>query len=159
MSYIPNVREKFKTPLFKNTQGAAVSEKEPNYYWQGYLDEKGAQFLAGFDWAILMVIRNFFDNIDMFEDGKHDISADDINLSICEFFEKHRDKLEGFRQCLEEWAEMGRNELAVSLIEGMNDKELEKRMAAAENGEKNCLYQFEFEAETIDSGYVKYDET
>ena len=92
-------------------------------------------------------------------DGKHDISADDINLSICEFFEKHRDKLDGFRQCLEEWAEMGRNELAVSLIEGMDDKELEKRMAAAENGEKNCLYQFEFEEETIDSGYVKYDET
>ena len=157
MSYIPNVREKFKTPLFQNTQGSSV-EKEINYYWQGYLDEISAQFLAGFDWAILMVVRNFFDNIDMFEDGKHDISADDINLSICEFFEKHRDKLDGCRQCLEEWAEMGRNELAVSLIEGMDDKELEKRMAAAENGEKNCLYQFEFEAETIDSGYVKYDE-
>ena len=158
MSYIPNVREKFKTPLFQNTQGSSA-EKEINYYWQGYLDEMSAQFLAGFDWAILMVVRNFFDNIDMFEDGKHDISADDINLSICEFFEKHRDKLDGFRQCLEEWAEMGRNELAVSLIEGMDDKELEKRMATVENGEKNCLYQFEFEEETIDSGYVKYDET
>ena len=153
MSYIPNVREKFKTPLFKNTQGAAA-EKEINYYWQGYLDDRSAQFLAGFDWAILMVVRNFFDNMDMFEDGENDISADDVNLSLCEYFEKHPDKRINFRTCLEGWAEMERNELAVSLIEGMDDKELEKRMEAAENGENNCLYDFDFEKETIDSGYI-----
>ena len=149
MSYIPNVREKMTTPL------TAKSVSKPNAYWQGYLNDEDAEFVAGFDWAITIVARLFFDNLDIYEGGTPDIGVEDINLSLPEYFEKHPDKLNVFRSCLFDYAEAERNELVVSMLDDMGEEEYNKRKADVDNGAVECaLFLMRFEEDIINDGFA-----
>ena len=143
MSYIPSVRTKTVTSPYMDKGG----EKE-NGYWQGYLDEDNAVFVAGFDFAVKTSADNFFDNIDYLANYDDDaiISVDDINLSLSEFFEKHPNTLEAIRRALLDWLEMSRDELVVSVIDGMEQEEYDRIKGKADSGEySNILYSFDYE--------------
>ena len=47
MSFIPSVRTKIITSPYMDK-----GEEKENGYWQGYLDEDNAMFVAGFDFAV-----------------------------------------------------------------------------------------------------------
>jgi hypothetical protein len=127
MSYIPNCRE------------------DENYNGK-YLNETDKEFLRGFDWAVEQAVDNFFDNnfeIDFGEDDdylthvltqklpegqKKEYDMEDSFTESGEI-EYHTVKVETYADLLRmkilEWCESGRNELIVSMIENMDEKEYE----------------------------------
>ncbi len=64
MSYIPDAREKYKTQLYKGTQGAA-KEPEPNPYFQGLLNNERKNVLISYDIAV-SAMNAMFDHLDIY---------------------------------------------------------------------------------------------
>ena len=128
MTYIPNVRNKFKENPYKGVTD------EPNGYWEGNIkSEKEQSFVHGFDWCAENAVDIFFDNLDTY------FGDDSV---VTDFFEKElpercKDKylppcsLEDddpelrdvetygdlIRQCLLDWIEGERNMLVTSIID------------------------------------------
>lgn len=111
-------------------------------YSEKYLSEKDEQFVAGFDWAIEEAVDNFFDN--NFMKGLDDDSyighlmTEELPEILKETYTaeyRFRDNNEVEREVetvadyirmqILDWCESNRNELIVSMIENMSDKEYE----------------------------------
>ena len=138
MSYIPNVRNRFKEHLYEGTRGASKMDKnERNPYWEGYLNDTDKEYVRGYDWNTEQVVSSFFQNLDVFADELDFLDMDDIDIenvvSERDSSEYSEEELEGMskstliakkmRECLLKWIEMERNELVVSMIEGMKEEE------------------------------------
>lgn len=125
MSYIPDARS-------------------DEYYNQKYLEEKDAEFVAGFDWNTINAIDNLKYNLDIYEDDM-DIEGEDINL--IKFFENHPKIKDAFFDCIADYIESERDELITSMIDAMGDK-FEKRKKLVDEGKcVNCLSTYKFEIE------------
>ena len=90
MSYIPDCRN------------------DENYN-ESKLNEANKQFIAGYDWAVAE-IRNLFGNLNVFPDVE--MLLDD-NIAMVK-----EGKAELVEDAVAEWAEMSRNELITSMIDG-----------------------------------------
>ncbi len=138
MSYIPDVRNRFKEHLYEGTRGASKMDKnERNPYWEGYLNDTDKEYVRGYDWNTEQVVSSFFQNLDVFADELDFLDMDDIDIEnvVSErgSSEYSEEELEGMsestliakkmRECLLKWIEMERNELVVSMIEGMKEEE------------------------------------
>lgn len=151
MSYIPSVRCKEQDIYGK------VSD---NAYWQGYLGEEDANFVAGYDYAVAVNIDCFFDNIDFMGnvEGDNVISADDINLSLGRLLEKRPEMLDDLKQAVFQWMEAERDHLVVGMLDDTDEKEYAERKAKADSGDyANVLYQFAFEDDP-ERAYYEYGE-
>lgn len=105
MSYFPNCRT-------------------DEYYNDKYLNEKDKEFIAGYDWAIENAIKTFFANIDIYPE-LDDVLADNKAVIV----EGKSDMVE---EAMIHFAEMHRNELITSILDGYDEKEYEKLKASAE---------------------------
>lgn len=127
MSYIPNCRN-------------------DKYYNQKYLDDKDAEFIAGFDWCTNMVVANFFYNMEVF-----DFVVDGCDVDLELFFSNHPEIKERFKENILEWIEMERDTLITSMLDNMDDGEYEQIKVEVDSGKrKNCLEKYEFEVNEDD---------
>jgi len=147
MSHIPDMREK----------------EEGSYYYQGYLDEQSANYLAGYDYAMEDTIDSFFYNLEIYLDELEECGFDDQRLKA---FEKHYTEfrqLEGTNDPIDlntiedsqiklvltlirgliDYAEMERDEIGTSLIDSMSDEELKKTVDDYNKGYKNLVLRLE----------------
>lgn len=90
MTYIPNCRE-------------------DEYYHESNLNDKNKLFVEGYDWAVERIM-NLFDNLDVYPELN--MILDDHTAIVKE------GKADIAKGCVEDWAEMSRNELITSMIEG-----------------------------------------
>ena len=149
MSYIPDVRNRFRERLYEGTRGASKMDKnERNPYWEGYLNDTDKEYVRGYDWNTEQVVSSFFQNLDVFADILDFIDTDDIDIeevvserSILEYSDEElAEKSEStliakkMRECLLEWIEMERNELIVSMIDGMKEDEYDRMVKKADKG-------------------------
>lgn len=93
MSYIPDCR----------------TDKDYN---ENRLNEQDKEFVAGYDYAVGEIL-NMFDNIDVYPDLEE--LLDDKKAIITD------GKIDTAKESVKHWAEMGRNELITSIIDGYSE--------------------------------------
>ena len=133
--------------------------RQDEYYNEKYLNENDAQFVAGFDWARIFAVNNFFDNIEIYD--LEDMEAEtEEEQALLDYMEEHREAAEAaakifiknIKEAIMEHIESERDELITSMIENMNDEEFEDRKAKTDAGEMhNCLAEYKFEKEDQES--------
>lgn len=159
MSSVPDsIRSPYCKPRFQNTKGS-TQETRPNFYYEGNLSESDASYLAGFDWAVEMGVKNFFENIDTYFDELEECGIDDIRLSklnkaISDYFETKKagkdfdlDQLTDSQVRLAitlldsmlHWLEIQRDELGVTMIENTDDETLAENVDKCKAGYKNIV--------------------
>jgi len=87
------------------------------YYNEKYLGKNDKAFVAGYDWAVSQII-NLFNNLEVYPDLKE--LLDDKKAVIKD------NKVDIAIVAIEDWAEMQRDELITSMIDGMDEKEYQK---------------------------------
>ena len=128
MTYIPNVRNKYKDEIVSKIPD------EPNPYYEGNVKTEGnLEFIRGYDWCAENVVDAFFDNLDAYF-GDDSVVTD---LFEKELPERCKDKYlppssfadedpelrevetygDLIRQCLLDWIEEDRNVLVTSIID------------------------------------------
>ena len=153
MSYIPDIRDKYEPDFKGNTP---ESERQENAYYQGYLNDKDAEYIAGYDYAVDDVFESFFYNIDIYADDIEECDVDfeafehyfsefiareytDEPLDLDEVGDTHiRLMLTMFRS-FQHYAEMERDEMGTGLIENMEESEYDECRKNCKNGYKNVL--------------------
>ena len=128
--YIPNCRKRFK-PTFS----VRSRKNEINAYWEGYLNEADTNYLKGYDAAVEDSLSTFFSNVSDF-DFLHEVFVEgDIRQlakepSVYDLDEKLPDDapkavcfMRGLYEALVNWFESERDELIVSMIDGMEEEE------------------------------------
>ena len=144
MSYIRDVRNKYDQSPYK------PDSKEPNPYYEEYLNEKDREFLRGYDWALEQSVDHFFNNLDLFEDGEFEKYLNsELPEELKDQYEmEYRDGSKEVRKVvtyadymrmkLLEFAESDRNSLVTSMLDEMDHEEYEKNFNAfwKKEGEK-----------------------
>lgn len=157
MSHIPDIRNPIDEPLYKNTQGSY--EPKENAYYQGYLNDRDAEFLAGYDYCIETVIRNFFYNLDLnmdeMEEGGYDYQRlHRFNEHYSEYLKSIDEGKEfdlesisdsnirlliSIIDSLFDYAECDRDEIGTSMIDNMSDDEYDEAVEKYKAGYRNIL--------------------
>lgn len=88
------------------------------FYNEKYLVGNDKMFLAGYDWAVEQITTLFY-NLEVYPE-------------LVGLLEGHEEELES---ALRDYAEMGRNELVTSMIDGMTDEEFEEIKAKVDSEE------------------------
>ena len=98
------------------------------YYNQKYLTQRNKDFVAGYDYALEQV-QNLFNNLEVFPDLEQLL---DDNVALVK---EH--KVDMVQTCIEDWAEMNRDELITSMIDSMDENEYQeiKQRVDADDGE------------------------
>jgi hypothetical protein len=112
MSYIPDTRQKYGVP----TQFSSADPDTPNGYFEGLLTGRDADFIQGYDWAADQ-ISNLPYNFEIY-----------ARETFSEYFSRKQiEKIAKLlKPVLEEWLEMARDEIVVSMIDNMDDEEYKK---------------------------------
>lgn len=113
MSYIPDCRN-------------------DEYYNDKYLTGADKAFKDGYELAC-NDMKNFFDNLDIYTD---DFDVEGVDINLVRFLENHKEALRVLKAAFDDWAEMQRNELITSLIDGMDEDEYEKIKAEVDSKEE-----------------------
>lgn len=126
-------------------------------YNQKYLNDTNAEFVAGYDWARIFAVENFFDNIDIYVDQLENMEAEtEEEQALLDYLEKHQEAadnamsalLDTIKECICDYIERQRDELITSMIDNMDEKEFKDRKAKTDAGEiHNCLAEYNFEKE------------
>ena len=165
MSKIPDIRAKVEEPLYKTTKAGIemITHPQDNPYYQGNLDEEGANYLAGFDYVVEELLDNFLINLNVYQDDLDECGFDDQRLKAfdrhyAEFIEREftetpldLDTIDDnsikliltLVRCFKHWAEMDRDEQGTSLIESMDESKLEECTKKCKAGYKNLLLRLE----------------
>lgn len=117
------------------------------FYNEKYLNEKDAEFVRGFDWCCEMAADIFFDNLPFAEDShlmhvlneeipedtheEYDIESEFDVPAQHRIVKTYADKL---RALLLDFIESERDELIVSMIDGMDDAEYKAIKERVDNG-------------------------
>jgi len=131
MSYIPDCRD------------------DENYN-EKYLNDKDAEFIAGFDWCRIMAVDNFFDNIDMYTSEFDQFDNPEMIEKAVRFVEMLEEEalMTILKDCILHYIEMQRDQLITSMIDNMDDEEWETIKAEVDAGKrKNCIQTYAFEKE------------
>lgn len=158
MSYIPDIRDKYEPDFRCNKTDA---EKQENAYYQGYLNEKDAEYLAGFDYAVEDTLESFCYNLDIYEDDileSCEIDFDAFRDAFSTFIEREYtdDELDldtiddkqirlilALFRAFQHYAEMERDEMGTSLIENMEEADYDECRRKCKEGYKNILLRIE----------------
>lgn len=115
MSYIPDTFTKMKIDIY------GKQKDEPNPYWYKILEGSDADFVSGYDWAVKdfnMMLENIMDEIqEIFTDEE---TTDD-------------EKAQEVTEIIGRWLYGCRNELVVSMIEGMEQDDYDRRFEEAQD--------------------------
>lgn len=82
-------------------------------YNEEELNKQNKEFLAGYDWAVAE-IKNMFDNLNVYPEVE-DLLADNRAVITS-------GKVEMVTDAIDDWAEMQRNELIISMIDGQYEE-------------------------------------
>lgn len=82
-------------------------------YNEEELNKQNKEFLAGYDWAVAE-IKNMFDNLNVYPEVE-DLLADNRAVITS-------GKVEMVTDAIGDWAEMQRNELIISMIDGQYEE-------------------------------------
>lgn len=82
-------------------------------YNEEELNKQNKEFLAGYDWAVAE-IKNMFDNLNVYPEVE-DLLADNRAVITS-------GKIEMVTDAIDDWAEMQRNELIISMIDGQYEE-------------------------------------
>ena len=141
MSYIPDITTLYKEKLFKGTKGSS-NKQEINEYYEGFLNEKDAAVLVGYDFATQSIENAIYNlnNEDGFSYTNIDISKIDFE-KIKMFFTTEYDPFEEndeeelsnlsnetkiamlFYKQIWNYMQYDRNSMGVSMIDNMSDEE------------------------------------
>ena len=174
MTYIPDVRKKINSPLYKN-----IGKPEGNPYYEGYLSEDLASSVVGYDEAV-DVVNNCFYNLDMFLEifeaigininrferflsGYSDNIKDWENVDITDLSDEQLESLDpvvrfilGIRMIMLNYLEMQRNDFVVSLFDSMPEEEYEKmKKRVDEEGYKNEVLRMQDFSDKRDEGFIE----
>lgn len=166
MSLIPDIRSKEIKPLYPNTAEGQkmLKEKPENGYYQGYLNDEDANYLAGYDYAVEEMLAGVIFNIsdalyevsEDYEDDELEKATEELESVANEFLDKKLSNsnedfdlasvknpkarliLSVFNEIFN-WAEMERDELGTSLIESMGKEEYKVCRERCMNGYKNAV--------------------
>lgn len=97
------------------------------YYNQKYLNEKDAEFIKGYDYAVEQIKNLFEGNLGATPELEE--LLDDNKAIILE------GKAEIAKDAIEEWAEIERDEVITSMIEGYDDDEYQRIKEAVDGRE------------------------
>lgn len=140
MTYIPNVRKKYKENLFEHTEGV----KELNPYYEGFLSREGKQAISGYDWAVDEVANIFYtvtDNLEFEDEVTEKRVHDFINSDkVVDEYDDYELAMYGatavaiktVKEELLKGLESYRNATIVSLIDNMDDDEYERIVGEAD---------------------------
>lgn len=105
--------------------------REDEAYNYDFLDDISKIEVSGFDYAIEQIVNLFENNLDVYA-GRLEV---DTEIDVDKFLDKAKEELS---EMIKDWAEMGRNELIVGMIEGMKEDEYKanKEKALKENPDK-----------------------
>lgn len=94
--------------------------REDEAYNQKYLTEKDKTFLDGYDFAVEKVLGTAFANLD-----NYSLVADGEDIDLGRILENHPKLTAKLEEAMQDYFESERNELVVSMIDGMNEGEYE----------------------------------
>lgn len=92
--------------------------RSDEYYNEKYLVDNDKMFVQGFDWAVSQIVNLFEGNLEVYPDLKE--LLDDKKAVIKD------DKVKIAIEAIQDWAEMERDELITSMIDGMDEGEYQK---------------------------------
>jgi len=124
-------------------------------YNQKNLNDKDAEFIAGYDWNRIFAVENFFDNIDEYNIEAMEPESEEES-ALLDYLEEHPEAAEAMKNVLVEnikeamlhHIEMERDELITSMIDNMDDDEWAKIKEETDEGKRtNCLAEYQFEKE------------
>lgn len=138
MSYIPDTRR---------TYSKLYGKTKENSYYEGYLNDKDAEYVAGFDWVTDLVLRNFFhednaeDAYDVLIENVENISKNEHLIKYLEALssDDKKDIIKAIKFLVLDHIEMDRDELITSMIDSMDDDEFAKLKEAYNNGRRNSV--------------------
>ncbi len=134
--YIRDARNKYDQNPYK------PDSKEPNPYYEGYLDDRDAEFIKGYDWCIEEEVTGFFDGIDIYdsdidpEDFDVDkldynfIDAEDVSDEEIKNASRESRILRWMKDSILMHIECSRDEIITSMLDNMDEEEYEKNYKA-----------------------------
>ena len=149
---VPNIRDtKTITPYLSIT--------EENAYYQGYLKEEDANYIAGYD-ACVNEFENYLYNLDILEDAEilGELRRENWDELYSQFLDTENTDNEMDIQMVKspicrllltlargffEYAEGERNMMGVSILDNMSEEEYDKQVKKCKNGYKNILMRLE----------------
>lgn len=154
---LPDIRNKVVEPLYANTKGGKEEDKE-NAYYQGYLNDRDAEFITGYDWFVEQLLSSFIYSMadrlndeDLLTNKQYRELTEIIPLFVesfkndqdFDFDENINDNtvrviLESITSIMID-AELERDELGVSFIDNMDDEEYDECKKKYEDGYKNAV--------------------
>ena len=164
MTYIPDTRH----PIIKLPFG---KKEELNHYYEGLLDVRGLAILKAYDYAVcdLANVYNNWDDalaiagdqiLEKDSEGKYTIPFDEtINSHELEVL--NRENVQRYiKFAILNWMDMERNEMAVALIEGMDDEEHHQLYSQMEEdyNNNNSIEEFNNKYPITNYYITKYDD-
>ena len=104
--------------------------REDEAYNQKYLTEENKTFLEGFDFAVDKVLGTFFGNLD-----NYSLAVDGEDIDLGRILDNHPKITAKLEEAMKDYFESERNELVVSMIDGMDDGEYEHIKALVDTKE------------------------
>ena len=101
--------------------------REDEAYNQKYLTEENKTFLEGFDFAVDKVLDTVLANLDCY-----DLTVEGDDIDIVRILNNHPKIAEKLEVAMKHHFESERNELVVSMIDGMDDGEYERIKAVVD---------------------------
>ena len=158
MSYTPNTKEQYRDPLLagKKENGEPVE----NAYYHGYLNDKDASEIFGYDYAsdtfdVLFHNLDIYD--DVFEELGIDINKDAPDLKaiyekrmLSEYSEDELCQMsqttkicKAFHDIVLHWLNMERDEIVTGMIDSMDEDEYDEIKNKVDNeGYENCVVKY-----------------
>lgn len=134
MTFIPDTRRLVNTMFNKG---------KPNGYYEGYLNDKDASYVAGFDWVVDYCLKNYFsDTQDLLDDITENLSMATDNDKLCDLITNLSDNDKNIlalaiKNAILDRIEIERDELITSMIDSMSDEEYESFKKKFEEGHRN----------------------
>lgn len=96
------------------------------YYNQKYLNEKDKEFIAGYDWAVEQIVNMIENNIETYPELEAILKE---NVAVV-----HGHKVQVCAEAVQNWAEMERDIMITSMIDGYENLEaIKAKVDADEN--------------------------
>lgn len=102
-------------------------------YNQKYLSEKDSTYVMGYD-VCADEAECFFDNLHIYATQIKE--ANDGDVELLHYFEKHPELLKVLTECLIDYLEMGRDELITSMIDNMSEEDIVKAKEEVDSGSR-----------------------
>lgn len=107
--------------------------RNDNYYNERFLDKNDTEFVDGMDFMLEQICNLFENNLDVYA-GRLEVETE---IDVDKFLDKAKEELS---EMIKDWAEMERNQMITSMIDGMNTEAYETNRKKVLKEHKNEFY-------------------